>query len=98
MICTGGWWEQPPVRSGCDQALAFHPAHLGDAVADIIAYDVNHDGKPDAIASSAHQYGIWWFEQGDVKDGSPVFTKHDLFPNLSPRPTRSSPPISMATA
>ena len=30
----------------------------------MIAYDVNHDGKADVIASSAHQYGIWWFEQG----------------------------------
>jgi hypothetical protein len=48
----------------------------------MIAYDVNGDGKSDVIASSAHQYGIWWFEQGAAKDGSPVFTKHDLFPDL----------------
>ena len=48
----------------------------------MIAYDVNHDGKADVIASSAHQYGIWWFEQGAAKDGSPVFTQHDLFPDL----------------
>ena len=48
----------------------------------MIAYDMNGDGKADVIASSAHQFGIWWFEQGDDKDGSPVFTKHDLFPEL----------------
>ena len=48
----------------------------------MIAYDVNHDGKADVIASSAHKFGIWWFEQGDVKNGSPTFTKHDLFPDL----------------
>ena len=48
----------------------------------MIAYDVNGDGKADVIASSAHQFGIWWFEQGDAKDGSPVFTRHDLFPDL----------------
>ena len=48
----------------------------------MIAYDVNGDGKADVIASSAHQFGIWWFEQGAAKDGSPVFTKHDLFPDL----------------
>ncbi|MGC8641752.1 MAG: FG-GAP repeat domain-containing protein, partial [Isosphaeraceae bacterium] len=41
-----------------------------------------HDGKPDAIASSAHKYGIWWFEQRETKDGSPAFTKHNLFPDL----------------
>ena len=29
----------------------------------MIVYDVNRDGKADVIASSAHHYGIWWFEQ-----------------------------------
>ena len=53
----------------------------------MIAYDVDGDGKADIIASSAHKFGIWWFEQGDVKDGSTVFTRHDLFPDWSPRPT-----------
>jgi hypothetical protein len=48
----------------------------------MLAYDVNGDGKADVIASSAHKFGIWWFEQGAVRDGSPVFTKHDLFPEL----------------
>jgi hypothetical protein len=82
VICTGGWWEQPKSGRNSDSPWPFHPAQLGDAVADMIAYDVNGDTKADVIASSAHQYGIWWFEQGDLKDGSPVFTKHDLFPDL----------------
>ena len=82
VICTGGWWEQPQSGRTSSTPWPFHPAHLGDAVADILAYDVNHDGKPDAIASSAHQYGIWWFEQGEAKDGSPAFSRHYLFPDL----------------
>jgi hypothetical protein len=82
VICTGGWWEQPEEGRKSTATWTFHPAKLGDAVADMIAYDVNHDGKADVIASSAHQYGIWWFEQGEAKDGSPVFTRHDLFPDL----------------
>jgi FG-GAP-like repeat/FG-GAP repeat len=82
VICTGGWWEQPASGRASSQPWAFHPATLGDAVADILAYDMNRDGKPDAIASSAHKYGIWWFEQGEAKDGSPVFERHDLFPDL----------------
>jgi FG-GAP-like repeat/FG-GAP repeat len=82
VICTGGWWEQPQSGRACSIPWPFHPASLGDAVADIVVYDVNHDGKPDAVASSAHQYGIWWFEQGELKDESPVFTRHDLFPKL----------------
>ena len=63
VICTGGWWEQPESGRRSSTPWTFHPAKLGDAVADMIAYDVNHDGKADVIASSAHQFGIWWFER-----------------------------------
>jgi hypothetical protein len=82
IVCTSGWWEQPSSGRNAGAPWIFHPARLGDAVADMIVYDVNHDGKPDVIASAAHKFGIWWFEQGDVKDGAPTFTKHDLFPDL----------------
>jgi hypothetical protein len=82
VICTGGWWEQPSSGRSSSTPWTYHPAQLGDAVADMIPYDVNGDGKTDVIASSAHNFGIWWFEQGEPKDGSPVFTKHDLFPDL----------------
>jgi hypothetical protein len=82
VICTAGWWEQPESARDGKMAWAFHPAKLGDAMADMIAYDVNGDSKADVIASSAHKFGIWWFEQGEEKDGSPVFTRHDLFPDL----------------
>ncbi len=82
VICTGGWWEQPLSGRQSGSAWSFHPANLGPAAADMITYDVNHDGKPDVIDSSAHQFGIWWLEQGAAKEGSPVFSQRDLFPSL----------------
>ncbi|WZO97686.1 VCBS repeat-containing protein [Isosphaeraceae bacterium EP7] len=82
VTCTAGWWEQPEAAQDAKAAWTFHPAKLGDAVADMIPYDVTGDGKTDVIASSAHKFGIWAFEQGAVKDGSPEFTRHDLFPEL----------------
>jgi hypothetical protein len=82
VICTGGWWEQPESGRSSSTPWTFHPAKLGDDVADMIAYDVNHDGKTDVIASSAHQFGIWWFERTGNTDGDTAFVKHDLFPTL----------------
>jgi hypothetical protein len=80
VICTGGWWEQPP--KGQIGPWKFHPAQLGDAVANMLAYDINGDARADVIASSAHKYGIWAFEQADPSDGHPTFIKRDLFPDL----------------
>jgi hypothetical protein len=82
VICTGGWWEQPESARDGHSSWTFHPASLGEAAADMIAYEVTGDGKADIIDSSAHKSGIWWFEQGEKKGGSPVFTRHDLFPDL----------------
>ena len=82
VICTDGWWEQPANGRAASTTWAFHPAKLGDANADMIAYDMNGDGIPDVVASSAHKYGIFWFEQGVAPDGSRAFTRHDIFPKL----------------
>jgi FG-GAP-like repeat len=79
VVCTGGWWEQPAERNS--QPWKFHPANIGEACADMFAYDVDGDGKNDIIASSAHKFGIWWYKQ---RPGSehPSFEKHDLFKDL----------------
>ncbi len=82
VICPGGWWQQPKDARAATEPWTYHPAALGGDFANMIAYDVNGDGKTDVIASSAHKFGIVWFEQSEAKDGAPVFTKHDLFPDL----------------
>lgn len=82
VICTGGWWEQPERPDG-KTPWKFHPANLGDACADMFAYDMDGDGKNDVISTSAHRFGIWWYKQrGTDKNGNPTFQKMDLFPKL----------------
>jgi hypothetical protein len=80
VICTAGWWEQPAKENG--KPWLFHPTNLGDACADMFAYDVDGDGKADVLSSSAHQYGIWWHQQRAGANGDPAFVRHDLFPKL----------------
>ena len=70
MICTGGWWEQPAKADG-KTPWKFHRGQLGDACADMYAYDMDGDGKNDVISSSAHKFGIWWHQQKRGKDGTP---------------------------
>jgi hypothetical protein len=80
VICTGGWWEQPDTLE--DKPWKFHPANLGDACADMFAYDIDGDGKADVLSSSAHQYGIWAYLQRPGSGDSPSFLKQTLFPKL----------------
>jgi FG-GAP-like repeat/FG-GAP repeat len=82
VICTAGWWEQPESGRKGTSSWTWHPGSLGEAAADMIAYDITGDGKADVIASSAHKFGIWAYEQGEPKNGNPTFTRQVLFPDL----------------
>jgi hypothetical protein len=66
IVCTEGWWEAPPSNSN-EKEWPFHAAKLGPACAQMHVYDFNGDGRPDVVSSSAHQTGIWWYEQ--TQDG-----------------------------
>lgn len=79
VITTGGWWEGPEKDEG--KPWKFHPANLGEAAADMFAYDVDGDNKADIISSSAHKFGIWVHTQKPGKE-HPSFLKVDLFREL----------------
>ena len=75
VICRHGYWEAPEdPRSG---PWKFVPANLGPDCADMIAFDVNGDGTPDVISSSAHLIGIWWHEQRRGAEGL-EFVQHEI--------------------
>jgi len=68
ILRPGGWYEAPEdPRQG---EWKEHPLSLGapdggvDHTPQIWVYDVNADGLNDIITSSAHKYGIFWYEQG----------------------------------
>lgn len=77
VLITEGWYEGPVDYTRPD--WGFHRVDLGPDCADMIVYDVNADGRNDILTSSAHDYGVWWFEQG--QDGT--FTRHEIDKSIS---------------
>jgi len=80
VLVKEGWWQAPENRTADN--WKFHPAGLGPDCADMLVYDIDGDGDGDVITSSAHNYGIWWFEQ---KTGAeePQFEQHEIFKEFS---------------
>jgi hypothetical protein len=80
VIVREGWWENPgdPTRSD----WAWHPANLGEPASHMYATDFNQDGSIDVFAASAHERGIWWYEnKGDGSNQN--FTRHILTEEMS---------------
>lgn len=89
ILINVGWWERPAKLDG--KAWKFHelildpppratpdPARQDRACADIHVYDVDGDGDNDIISSSAHKYGVWWFENQGKKAYKPHIIKEDV--------------------
>ena len=82
LVAGNHFWEQLP------NGWKRHPLAIeydGDAKnglghrSNVIVFDVNADGRADLIFSSAHKYGIFWFEQlppDAGKHGSLPFRRH----------------------
>ena len=72
ILRPSAWYEAPAeLRSGTWKE---HPLALGsldndkpDHTPQILVHDVNGDGLNDIITSSAHKYGIFWYQQ--IRDG-----------------------------
>lgn len=77
VLVKEGWWQAP--RKAARNNWKFHPANLGPDCANMLVYDVDGDGDNDVITSSAHNYGIWWFEQ--LEDAT--FKQHIIFEKYS---------------
>ncbi len=82
LIFSGGWLENPE-NTWDVKGWIWHPDfNLGSASVPVLVHDVNDDGMSDLIVGEAHNYGLYWLEQG--KDGGKaVWTKHDIEKNRS---------------
>lgn len=76
-----GWWEAP-ADGNSEAPWRFHADRLVNpgaknppASANMYTEDLDLDGDNDIIMSSAHQYGVWWFENVGGND-DPDFRGH----------------------
>lgn len=79
VLTREGWWEAPLNRETTD--WPFHATNLGAECAQMVALDVNKDGKKDIISSSAHNYGMWWYEK--IKEMPETWEKHEITKQFS---------------
>jgi hypothetical protein len=76
VMIRGGWWEAP--KDMKTSPWKFHEADLGESCAQMLTYDFDGDGDTDVVSSSAHEYGIWWYEQIVDKDKQSKFITHTI--------------------
>lgn len=74
VLIPHGWWKGP--ESFSENAWEFTPYELKaegekDPVkaANMYVHDLDLDGDQDILASCAHAYGVWWFENLSGNDG-----------------------------
>lgn len=76
VIIKEGWWEAP--ENPTEGPWEFHSASLGEAAAQMYAFDVNGDGMQDVISTSAHQLGMWWHQQLHDTNGNISWQTHEI--------------------
>ncbi len=81
VLIREGWWEAPPDPKQSN--WVFHKADWGPECAQMYVMDVDGDGDQDVISSSAHEYGIWWYEQIKETNGSVTWKQHEIYKEFS---------------
>ena len=77
ILCGVGWYEHPAGEPFA-KPWRFHPeTALPSASSPFLVVDVNGDGRNDLIWGRGHDYGVYWWEQGQPKpDGTTTWKEH----------------------
>lgn len=75
VIVPLGWLEAPQDMNDVKGWVWHEEFNLGSASVPVLVYDVNQDGKNDLVVGEAHNFGLYWMEQGGVPEAR-TWTKH----------------------
>ena len=88
VVVPTGWYEQP-AEGIAKTPWTFHPYNFGNQAVfgmgggEMGVYDINGDGLTDVIAGSAHNWGLYWYEQKKNADGTRTFVEHRVMHDFS---------------
>jgi hypothetical protein len=76
VIVPHGWYEAPEDRKSPDWKL--HPISPSPPSAHLYVHDFDQDGDQDLLGSSAHDRGVWWYEQKTGAEGKIEWAQHEI--------------------
>lgn len=83
LLTPKGWFEAPSDPKATD-GWAWHPDwKLGTAGIQILAKDVDHDGKVELIYGMGHDRGLYMLRQATAPDGKTTWTRSPIDESLS---------------
>jgi len=75
ILCGTGWYERP-AGDIFKQTWPYHPDWDLHASIPMLVRDLNGDGRNDLIWAKAHDFGIYWWEQLEPKEGKTQWKEH----------------------
>ena len=82
LLTPRGWFEAPADPKV--ETWAWHPEwNLGSTGIQILAKDVDGDGRSDVIYGNGHAFGLFWQKQGKDEKGERTWTKGTIDDKLS---------------
>jgi len=77
VLCGVGWYECP-AGDPFAKPWKLHPeTALRTASSPFLVVDVNRDGRNDLVWGEGHNYGVYWWEQGEPEpDGTTTWSEH----------------------
>jgi hypothetical protein len=79
LLVETGWYERPE-GNPLAKPWKFHPeTALPHPSCPFLVVDLTGDGRADLVWGKAHDYGLYWWEQGEPKpDGTTTWTEHPI--------------------
>ncbi|MBC8869494.1 MAG: VCBS repeat-containing protein [Planctomycetes bacterium] len=77
LLCEAGWYERPESDPLAKPWKLHKEGALPHPSCPCIITDLNGDDRNDIIWGKAHDFGLYWWEQGEPKDdGTTTWTEH----------------------